>query len=168
MSVKFLIAWGMCAAFAHAQDSPESRLARDKAAIDELHARDAAAAKIGDVATLATLWTRDAVALPPGEEPVIGIDAIRAWLAKTRMDPSRLEVVEYVMDFKELHILGNEAFEWARTSVTIRPRNGPAGMHASGNLMRILQRQPDGNWKVARAAWNMDPPAKVAPAPGKN
>jgi ketosteroid isomerase-like protein len=56
--------------------------AQDLAAIEQLHQRDVAAAKAGDTATLATLWTDDAVALPPGEQPVVGIDVIREWPKK--------------------------------------------------------------------------------------
>jgi len=148
-----------------AQSKPgDARAARDLAAIQALHARDEAAAKASDVAALADLWTADAVALPPGEEPVIGIGAIRAWLAKGRVDTSKLEIVEYAMDFKEVRVLGDEAYEWARTHVTVRPKGAPAGMRASGNLMRVLKRQPDGSWKVARAAWNLEPPAPEKPA----
>jgi ketosteroid isomerase-like protein len=33
-------------------------------------------------------------------------------------------------------------------------------MRAAGNLMRILQRQPDGTWKVKRAIWNMEKPVR--------
>ena len=52
--------------------SAAAQNASDLAAIEKLHEKDLAAAKIGDIATLATLWTDDAVALPPGEPPVVG------------------------------------------------------------------------------------------------
>lgn len=152
--VLFLLAWQ-----AAAQESGDSVLARDRAAIEQLHRKDAVAAKAGDVSTLATLWTDDAVALPPGEQPVIGIAAIRDWLQRTRLDTTKFEITEYVLDFQELRISGDQAFEWARTSMSMRPKGAPAGVHAAGNLMRILKRQPDGEWKVARAIWNLEPPA---------
>ncbi len=141
------------------QSSSDAHSASDRAAIERLHQKDIAAAKVNDVDTLATLWTDDAVALPPGEQPVIGIDAIRAWLNKGRMDTDKVEITEYAMDFKEVHVAGNEAYEWARTSITMKPKGAPAGMRASGNLMRVLRRQPDGSWKVARAIWNMEKPS---------
>jgi hypothetical protein len=56
--------------------------AQDPAAIEQLHQKDVAAAKAGDTAALATPWTDDTVALPPGEQPVVGIDVIREWLKK--------------------------------------------------------------------------------------
>jgi len=32
-------------------------------------------------------------------------------------------------------------------------------MSISGNILRVPRKQPDGTWKIARAIWNMDPPA---------
>src|SRR5262249_10230633 len=122
------------------------------------HKRDAAAAKKGDLATLAELWTDDAVALPPGEPPVIGIDAIRKWLAGSQPDSSAVEIVYYVLDFKEVKIVGDEANEWGRTSVVLRPRGATSSMRASGNLMRVLKRQADGSWRVSRSVWNLERP----------
>src|SRR5215472_3744035 len=115
----------MLAGLSAGQDAAGARRAADLTAIEQLHRRDAAAAKKGDLATLAELWTDDAVALPPGESPVIGIDAIRKWLAKSQSDSSAVEVIDYVLDFKEVKILGDEAIEWGRTSVVLRPRGAP-------------------------------------------
>jgi len=140
------------------QEAADSRRAADMAAIEQLHARDAAAAKKGDLATLADLWTDDAVALPPGEPPVIGIDAIRKWLAKSQSDSSAVEVIDYVLDFKEVRIVGDEAMEWGRTSIVLRPRGATSAMRASGNLMRMLKRQADGSWRVSRSVWNLERP----------
>ena len=147
-----------------AQEDRTSRAAADLAAIERLHQRDAAAAKIGDMQTLMELWTVDGVALPPGEPPVKGIEAIRAWLGKSADDRQKFEITSYVMDFQEVKLFGDDAVEWARTSITVKPKGAPSGMHASGNLMRVLKRQPDGTWKVARAIWNMEKPAPEAPA----
>jgi uncharacterized protein (TIGR02246 family) len=132
--------------------------AQDLAAIEQLHHKDVAAAKAGDTATLATLWTDDAVALPPGEQPVVGIDAIREWLKKGQAGTGRFEITEYKIDFEEVHVLGKEAVEWGRTRISMRPKGASGGMSVSGNILRVLRRQPDGTWKVARAIWNMNPP----------
>jgi uncharacterized protein (TIGR02246 family) len=148
---------------AAAQDGGTSRAAQDMAAIERLHQRDAAAAKIGDVKTLIELWTADGIALPPGEPPVKGIDALRVWLGKSADATEKYEITEYKMDFQEVRLFGDEAIEWARTSMTVKPKGAPSGLHASGNLMRILKREPDGAWKVARAIWNLEKPSPEAP-----
>jgi uncharacterized protein (TIGR02246 family) len=162
MTPRLLVSSILFALTAVAQDGSTSRTAADMAAIERLHQRDAAAAKIGDVKTLIGLWTVDGVALPPGEPPVQGIDALRDWLGKSADAAEKYEITSYVMDFREVKLFGDDAVEWARTSVTIRPRGVPSGLRASGNLMRILKRQPDGAWKVARAIWNMEKPSPEA------
>jgi len=136
--------------------------AQDSVAIERLHHQDITAARAGDIATLATLWTNDAVALPPGELPVIGIDAIREWLKKGQEGGGRFEITEYRIDFQETRVLGDETIEWGRTRVSMRPKGGQGTMTISGSILRVLRRQPDGAWKIARAIWNMDPPAKQA------
>jgi uncharacterized protein (TIGR02246 family) len=157
-SVSILFVW-----VAAAQEGRPSHTAADRAAIEQLHERDAAAAKKGDVKTLMDLWTVDGVALPPGEQPVKGIDAIRSWLGKDAASTANLEITNYAMDFQEVKLFGDDAVEWARTSVTVKPKGAPFGMRASGNLMRMLRRQPDGTWKVARAIWNMEKPVPETP-----
>lgn len=49
---------------------------------------------------------------------VIGIEAIRKWLAKYRA----VDIIDYVLDFKEVKILGDEAIEWGRASIMLQPR----------------------------------------------
>ena len=140
-----------------------SAQAQDLVAIERLHQLDIAAAKAGDIATLATLWTDDAVALPPGAQPVIGIDAIREWLKQGQESGGRFEITEYRIDFQETRVLGDETIEWGRIRVSMRPKGGQGSMTVTGNILRVLRRQPDGTWKVARAIWNMDPPGKEPP-----
>jgi uncharacterized protein (TIGR02246 family) len=165
---RYAFLFALLAGLSSGQEAAGSRHAIDMAAIEQLHKRDAAAAKKGDLATLAELWTDDAVALPPGEPPVIGIEAIRKWLAKRQPDSSAVEVIDYVLDFKEVKILGDEAIEWGRTSVTLRPRGATSIIRVSGNLMRVLKRQADGRWKVSRSAWNLERPVSArCRAPGR-
>ena len=59
-------------------------------------------------------------------------------------------------------MLGDETIEWGRTRVSMRPKGGQGTTTISGSILRVLRRQPDGAWKIARAIWNMDPPAKQA------
>jgi hypothetical protein len=39
-----------------------------------------------------------------------------------------------------------------------RPRDGGETVRTSGKLMRILQRQQDGSWKIHRSIATVDPP----------
>ena len=53
---------------------------------------------------------------------VIGIEAIRKWLAKGQTEISAVDIIDYVRDFKEVKILGDEAIEWGRASIMLQPR----------------------------------------------
>ncbi len=125
-------------------------------AIEKLHRRDAEASRTGDFDTLLSLWTDDAVMLPPEGPPVVGIDAIRKLMLRGRDQRAAIIVTEYVQDFQELLILGDTAFEWGTYHGASRPSAGGAEEASSGKLMRLLRRQPDGAWKVARSIWTVD------------
>lgn len=140
-----------------------AQYAKDRVAIEQLHAKDLAAGKAGDVNTLCTLWTDDAVALPPQHDPIIGHEAICKWIKANPPDFSKFTLTELVMDFKEVTIVGDTAYEWALSRLSGIPKGGNE-MHLSGKLMRVLRRQPDGSWKVARSIWNSDPVVEDKPA----
>ncbi len=123
--------------------------------IIELDVRDKAASIAQDFQTLLSLWTNDGVALPLGEDPIVGKDAINLWLQGE--DEADYQVTKYIHNFEERKILGDWAFEWGTFFTVAEHKAGGEPIEASGKLLRILQRQPDGTWKVARARWNIDP-----------
>ena len=51
---------------------------------------------------------------------MIGIEVIRKWLAKSQTEISAVDIIDYVLDFKEVKILGDEAIEWGRASPICR------------------------------------------------
>jgi uncharacterized protein (TIGR02246 family) len=129
------------------------------AAIIALEQRDAAAAKVNDVGTLVSLWTEDGVLLQPRSEPVVGIAAIRQVLEQQKQQSAMIVTLAYLENWKERRILGDEAYEWGEMSVTAKL---PDGKEASQTVLaiRVLRRQQDGSWKVARAI--------ITPGPHKN
>ena len=67
------------------------------------------------------------------------------------------EILEYVLDIQEVKVLGDYAFQWGTYRYNMRPRAGAEAVRTSGKLMRILQRQPDGAWKIHRGMATVDP-----------
>ena len=126
----------------------------DLAKIQELDERDIAASKAQDYATLIELWDKDAIVIPPDQEPIIGIDNIEKWLNQS--SEIEYDVTEYEHSFEERKIIGDWAFEWGSYSSVAVPKDGGESITSSGKLLRILKRQQDGEWKVARAIWNID------------
>ena len=136
----------------------------DLRAIERLHQKDMQASRAGDFDTLRSIMTDEAVILPPGGEAVRGKEELDASFARMRYAMDRIEVIEYVLDFSEVTILDDYAFEWGEIRGSMRQMGGRV-QRSTYNVMRILHRQPNGEWKVHRSIWNdasaNDPGVKV-------
>jgi len=122
-------------------------LEEDLRAIEAINQRDVQYAKANDPAMMMSQWTDDFVLLQPAGPILRGRSTIAeafrgAW--------SSVEILESVLDIQEVKVLGDYAFQWGTYSYTLRPRTGGDTVRTSGKLMRILQRQPDGSWKIHR------------------
>lgn len=121
-----------------------------KTGIRELEQKDIAASKKNDVDALVTLWTDDGVLLQPGIAPIVGKDAIRKLLEQQRQT-ARVETISYEENWKEVRITGAYAFEWGQIGSTLKLPNGK-DVRQSVNAIRVLAKQSDGSWRVARVA----------------
>ena len=129
---------------------------KDLAAISALSQKDIAACMKNDTDTLCSLWTDDGVLLMPGAAPLVGQKAICAMLQEQARQSIGSLTTDYTEEWQEVRILGNYAWQWGKMSETQRAANGKMES-MKVNAIRILRREPDGTWKVARAA--------VTPAP---
>lgn len=73
-----------------------------------------------------------------------------------RLKSSRWSL-DYRVEFEEVTICGNYAYEWGTYSGATRLRGSGQIFRYSGKLMRILQRQPDGSWMMHRTMTCVDP-----------
>jgi ketosteroid isomerase-like protein len=134
-------------------------LEKDLRAIEVLNRRDVEAVLAGNAAAAISQWTDDFVALPPAG-PILRGRVANAAVVERGMEQRRaIEPVDYVVDFEEIKVLGEYAFEWGTYRGRMRPRAGGETLSYGGKLMRILQRQPDGAWKMYRTMITSDPPA---------
>ncbi len=121
--------------------------------IEELHRRDIEASKSGDFATLRSLLTPDAVMMPPGQPLIQGEEQLNQSYRHMEKAMRETEVLEYRLEFEEIQILGNYAFEWGFLHGISRDLN--KGIKQSTyKLMRILKKDDEGFWKIHRAIWN--------------
>jgi uncharacterized protein (TIGR02246 family) len=130
----------------------------DLRAIEALNQRDVKAALAGDTATMMSQWTDDIVLLQPAGPILRGRSAAAEALLGAA---SAVEVLEWMFDSQEIKILGDHAVIWGTYDGSVRPRAGGQAVRTSGKLMRILQRQPDGSWKVHRTMSTVDPPTQA-------
>ena len=131
---------------------------KDMEAIRKLHEKDMAASKAGNFETLRSLMTDDAIVLPPDEKALHGRKEIDDNFTRMKEAMSQFEVLEYVLDFKEVKILGDYAYEWGEIRGRMQQKGSDKAQSSIFKVMRILQKQADGNWKVHRSIWNGHPP----------
>ena len=129
----------------------------DRQAIERLRERDMRASREQDFQTLRSLITDDAVILPPGGAIQRGKETLDANFERMKLSAGEVEILDYRLIFDELKILGDYAFEWGRIEGAMRARGSDDVVNASYKVMRILQRQADGQWKVHRSIWNENP-----------
>jgi uncharacterized protein (TIGR02246 family) len=120
--------------------------AQDKATIEQLNEKFAAAFNKGDAAAVAAMYTEDAVVLPPGADMVRGRENIRAFWAKT---------AEQIQDIKlttvDVKPLGPDA---AREIGTFSLKTkGQQPQEVSGKYVVVWQKAGT-DWKLATDIWN--------------
>ena len=125
----------------------------DLRAIEAINQRDVQFALANDAAMMMSQWTDDFVLLPPAGPIMRG----RSTIAEAFQGVESPEIIEYVLDIQEIKVLGDHACEWGTYHYSVRPRGGET-VRTSGKLMRILQRQPDGSWKMHRGIATVDGP----------
>ena len=128
----------------------------DIEAINKLHQREMDASRKWDIDTLASLWTDDVVMLPAGEPALIGRDANRASITRLRDQTGGAQISDYILSFNEVKVTGDWAFEWGTYSGTLAPEGGGESLRATGKVIRVLKKDADGSWKIARAMYNSD------------
>jgi ketosteroid isomerase-like protein len=80
-------------------------------------------------------------------------------IEKGRSQIHAFEPVEYEEKFEEIKVVGGYAFEWGTYRGSSRSHAGGESVSYGGKLMRILERQSDGSWKMYRTITTSDPRA---------
>ena len=124
----------------------------DLRAIEAVNQRDVQFALANDVEMMTSQWTDDFVLLQPAAPIMRG----RAAIAEAFRSVESPKIVSYVLDIQEVQVLGDHAFQWGTYRYGMRPRSGGETVHTNGKIMRILQRQADGAWKIHRTMATVD------------
>jgi len=136
----------------------ESRHEADRRAIEALNDHDVRAALASDVEGIVSQWTDDFTVIPPAGPVVRGRSANVALADQAKKQMQAFIPVAYVVEIEEITVAGDYAFEWGTYRGAARPRAGGSDVTYSGKLLRILQRQSDGTWKMHRTMTTSDPP----------
>jgi uncharacterized protein (TIGR02246 family) len=139
-------------------------------AIDDLQNRDILANIALDTDKIMALRTDDVVYLVPGRAPLVGQQAVRDYLEEIRKQLADWDMEAYEENWQEVRVLGEYAYQWGAINIRAKKTGETRESAATRNVMRVLQRQPDGSWKIARVIWNIQsvpPAARQTPAKTK-
>lgn len=123
-----------------------NNMADDERAIRELVETWLAASQAGDLPTVLSLMTDDAIFMVPGQEP-FGKEAFKA--TSEEMKNVRIEGTS---DIREIQILGDWAYLRNYIEMTVTSPDGSVPMRRSGYTLTILRKESDGHWRLARDA----------------
>jgi uncharacterized protein (TIGR02246 family) len=123
----------------------------DRAAIGEVTKAFEAAARGGDWAALAALYTEDAVLLPPNAPEVEGRENIREHFA------SYPPLTRFSLEPLEIDGRGDLAYVRGRYALTMAVSDTQA-VDDHGKYLEIRQRQADGSWLYIRDMYSSDVP----------
>jgi ketosteroid isomerase-like protein len=104
-------------------------------------ARWDAAINNADFDALLPLYTADARLMPPGAKPVTGPSAIRSFFAGRGRS-----VRDHKVELVDVLPIGNYAYTVSHFTATLVVNEKAAPI--SGSTVRLLERQPDGQWKI--------------------
>jgi uncharacterized protein (TIGR02246 family) len=125
----------------------------DEQAIRKLAADWKVAVKNKDIPRLLTFITDDAVFLTSNTPPLKGKKAVESFY---RNIFARFNV-EQETTTEEIEVDGDRAFTWGTDALTATPVTGGNLIKLKGYGMTILQRRPDGSWRIMRGINNMTP-----------
>lgn len=149
---------------AQSQAEAQQQIEDDKAAIQALHDADIQASLALDVPKLESLWTDDIVTMAPGAPAVVGRDANNKKLEAEADKLKSTQILAFDEQWQEIRIEDDWAYEWGTMSGRLQPFTGGKETDYRLNVMRILNRQPDGTWKIARSIYNDAMPETAKPA----
>ncbi len=126
----------------------------DVEAINSLRDEFIALDNASDAAGLASLYTNDAVLMPPNEAAVTGNQAIESWF-QTTFDQF---TTEFTVASEELEVVGDWAFDWGAYMTALTSKAGGEATEDRGKYMVILRKQVDGSWRIVKNIWNSNNP----------
>jgi len=109
-----------------------------------------AAINAGDIDNLVSLYTDDAVRIPPNEPALIGKEVIRN-MFQGQLDKFTVQNEGVVVDLK---VSGDLAFVRGSWTSINTPKTGGEPLKENGSFVSVNQKQPDGSWKVICNIWS--------------
>ncbi len=137
------------------EEQPIMDLAQVRQAIEAANVRFGEAARSGDAATLASLYTEDARLLPPNSEMIQGREGIEAYWG----GGFQMGIKDIVLTTVDVMGMGDMVCEIGKAVISIQPE----GMDAIEDMAKYLvvwKKGVDGTWRLHVDIWNTSLPAQ--------
>lgn len=121
---------------------------RDEQEIRQLVATWMAATRSGDVQTVMSLISDDAIFLLPGQKVMRKPDFAATAKAQAGFQAPEIDGQS---EIQEVKVLGDWAFMWSHLTVAVTPADGGAPTKRAGHTLTIFNKQ-NGKWVLARDA----------------
>jgi uncharacterized protein (TIGR02246 family) len=121
---------------------------RDEKAIQALVARWHRATGAGDLATVLSVISEDAVFLTPERPPMRG----RAAFAQQLLAIFETSTIQSSAEIEEILVSGDLACCWATLNVAIAPRDGGTPSVRRGPVLSVFRKEDGGHWVLVRDA----------------
>jgi uncharacterized protein (TIGR02246 family) len=102
-----------------------------------------------DNQALQELYTRDAVIIPPSGQIISSTSDYSSYLTHYL----RGRMADFEVKTVDLRTVGDVTYQSAVWMATVKSGNGRDG-EIGGDMTNVLQRQPDGSWKIKFQKWN--------------
>ena len=126
-----------------ALDDPAATLATDA------QQRWLAALNSGDASTLSAVYAPNAVLMPPTDETIVGAEPIASYLQSQGF----AQVENYSIDLVACELTG-DTLEIAGVWGAEQTDGRGLATALTGNVIRILDRSGDGDWRTRMEIWN--------------
>ncbi len=131
-------------------EKPAVDVEADKEAIKKITDDFNAAINAGNIDKLVSLYTDDAVRIPPNKPALVGKEAIRS-LFQEQLDQFTVQNEGVIVDLK---VSGDLAFVRGSWTSINTPKTGGEPLKDNGSFVSVFQKQPEGSWKVICNIWS--------------
>jgi uncharacterized protein (TIGR02246 family) len=122
-------------------------VASDEQQIRDVVARWMQATRAGDIDTVLSLMTQDAIFLVHGRDPMHKAEFERLSRAQAGLGaPS----IDSTSEIQEVTVSGDLAYAWSKLAVVVTPKGGEA-IERAGHTLTVFRRE-NGQWRLARDA----------------
>jgi uncharacterized protein (TIGR02246 family) len=115
-----------------------------------------------DNAMVSSFWAEDGVSLLPGMAPLTGKKAIDKFFDEAVKPLAGYHMETMEIDFREIQVMGDWAYEWGLEHQVLRPADGKPTIEGRGNILLILHKNAQGEWKIKQEMWNAAPKPSTA------